>query len=162
MTIRRRSSRADRRKDEPDHLREERRSPRTTADAQMHSQVHGDEVFIFVTSVLCTTNSAQAKAMLDAHAARTENTTVIVDMERCPYMDTQGLSLLFEFRKALTSSRRNLVLQNPSRPVQRIINITQMARLFAVRMTSVNFDRIPTASGASITPTPGPGKVKFS
>lgn len=148
-----RNSRADRRRridpDRPAHAERRRSTPLT--DAVIRSQVIGEQVQLFIGSPLMADNSAAARLQLDQHSRRVTTPLVVVDLEKCAYMDTPGLSLLFELRKTCVADHRQLILQNPSRPVQRILNITGMHKVFAIRQTSVDLERIPSAKQPAVT-----------
>jgi anti-anti-sigma factor len=98
-------------------------------------------------------NCAAARVQLDQHSRRVTLPVVVVDLEQCAYMDTPGLSLMFELKKTLVAEHRQLILQNPSRPVQRILNITGMHRVFTIRNTSADLERIPSARQAASADT---------
>ncbi|MGI8908324.1 MAG: STAS domain-containing protein [Candidatus Sumerlaeaceae bacterium] len=111
----------------------------------IRSQQIGEELQLFVGSPLTADNCAAARTAIQKHSTRSNAPVVVVDLEKCAYMDTPGLSLLFELRKTSQELGRTAILQNPSRAVQRILNITQMHRVFQIRQTSVDLERIPSA-----------------
>lgn len=146
-----RSSRADRRK-KPSEIRagkEERRRTIPLTEAVVRSQLAGQEMQIFIGSPLLAENCSAARTLLQQHSSRSDTPVLVVDLERCPYMDTPGLSLIFEMKKRWQEGGREFILQNPSRSVQRIMNITRMHRVFQIRQTSVDLERIPAARVAS-------------
>jgi anti-anti-sigma factor len=145
-----RSSRADRRKrSEVRQGRDERRRSTPLNEAIVRSQISGQELQIFVGSPLVADNAASARTLLHHHCTRSQSPTIVVDLEKCPYMDTPGLSLVFEIRKQWQDAGRRFILQNPSRAVQRILNITRMHRVFQIRQTSVDLEKIPVAKTAA-------------
>jgi anti-anti-sigma factor len=107
--------------------------------------VQGDELQLFVSSPIIASNCSSARAALQQHSLRAASPVMIMDLEKCMYMDTQGLSVVFEFRKKASEAGRRTIVQNPSRAVQRILNITGMHRAFEIRHTSVDLERIPAA-----------------
>ncbi|RAP32761.1 hypothetical protein DID75_04150 [Candidatus Marinamargulisbacteria bacterium SCGC AG-410-N11] len=52
---------------------------------------------------------------------------LIVNMENISYIDSSGLWALFEGHKKATQKNGNMVLLNPTKDVQRVLNITKMS-----------------------------------
>src|SRR6476620_9467983 len=95
-----RTSRADRRRrsnaDRPAHA--ERRRTTALTEATIRSQVAGDQVQLFIGSPIMADNCAAARLQLEQHSRRVALPVVVVDLEQCAYMDTPGLSLMFELK----------------------------------------------------------------
>lgn len=145
-----RTSRADRRRGAPPETHaQDRRTSIDPTDFKAHSQVKQNELQVFVKSTMTAANCAASREGLKEHTSRSPEKLVALDLEHCPYMDTPGLSVVFELKKALEAEGRGLILQNPSRAVQRILNITQMFRVFTVRMCSSDLEKIPAAAPVS-------------
>ncbi|MGB9692571.1 MAG: STAS domain-containing protein [Candidatus Sumerlaeaceae bacterium] len=140
----RRQSRADRRRrnDQPAELDRRRGLP---LEVRCLSQMVGNELVIFVQDPIGADNCASARQNMLSHIERHANVPVVVDLQKCTYIDTSGLTVLVELKKELAKQGRSLVLQNPSRPVLRMLNITLLNRVFPVRITTREEDRIPTS-----------------
>ena len=78
--------------------------------------------------------------------------TVVVDLYKTTYIDTPGLSILYELKQELAAKGRSLLLQNPSRCVLRMLNITRMYRIFPYRNTSTDVEMIPAAKSGAPPP----------
>lgn len=143
-----RSSRADRRRNRDAFVGMDRRGSRPSPP-KILSQKVGEELHIHLQSVITADNTVTVRESLLTHSARYQTMVVGLDLEKVPYMDTTGLSLIFEFKRMLAEKDRQLVLMNPSRIVQRMLNITRMSRVFPIRTTSPNLERIPTAGPVS-------------
>lgn len=149
----RRSSRADRRKRTGTYTGEERRRP-VPSTVTIYSQVTGAELQIFVQNPIIADNCTNAKEALLKHAQRSMSPVVVADLSKATYIDTPGLSTLFEVKRQVNAQGRAFYLQNPSRCVQRMLNITRMVRVFPIRFTTLSdVQAIPTAKSA--IPLPG-------
>jgi anti-sigma B factor antagonist len=144
MTDARRSSRADRRKtaDTPQPTGENRRQP-PPLQVTVHSQVRLDELQLFVRDPITAENCLSAKEQILSHAQRSDSPAVVVDLEKATYIDTTGLAVLFDVKKQISAQGRSFFIQNPSRSVLRMLNITRMNRVFSVRFTTGDNERIP-------------------
>jgi anti-sigma B factor antagonist len=143
MSELRKSSRADRRRTtDRDAAGGERRQP-TPLIVTIYSQQVGDEAVLFVRDPLIADNCVAAKDSLLAHAQRYATPTVVVDLENATYVDTTGLAVLFDVKKQITERGRSFFLQNPSRSVLRMLNITRMNRIFSIRYSTDDQERIP-------------------
>ncbi|MCX7626747.1 MAG: STAS domain-containing protein [Candidatus Sumerlaeaceae bacterium] len=109
------------------------------------SQVIGDELVIYVQDPVGADNAASARATLLEHVERHPQYPVVLDLQKCTYIDTPGLGVLVEVKKLLAAAGRSLLLQNPSRPVLRMVNITLLNRVFPIRFTTREEERIPTS-----------------
>ena len=158
----RRTSRADRRRNnpQPDPWADRRQLP--PLECRVESDSDGDSTVIRVQSVLVASNEGHAREQFRAHAARNPAGSVVVDLSNCPYIDTAGLTSLFELKKVLAAADRPLCLRNPSRAVLRLLNLTNTTRIFPVETT--NSDQVPisvsrgSATGTSVTPNPDVAK----
>ena len=153
----RRTSRADRRRNaNGSNLPEgERRRP-SPASVVIHSQIRDGELQIFVQSPITADNCLGTRATLMKHCQRMTASSVVLDLQKTTYLDTPGLSVIFEFKKELTAQGRTLCLQNPSRCVLRMLNITRMNRIFMVRHTNADAQRIPAVASATQPLVPPP------
>jgi anti-anti-sigma factor len=152
MTDTRRNSRADRRRRAGTYEGGERRKP-APATMTMYSQTRDNELQIYVQSPITADNAPLAKETLAKHVERSKATrTVVVDLYKTTYIDTPGLSILYELKQELAAKGRSLILQNPSRCVLRMLNITRMYRIFPYRNTSTDVEVIPSAKSG--TPPP--------
>lgn len=143
MSHARRPSRAERRKrTDPARVTPERRKGPPT-EVAVYSQVTGRELQIFLHDPLTAENSGHARECFQHHLRRSPLADVVVDLERCAFIDTPGLSLLFDVKQTLAAQGRSLLLQNPSRVVLRMLNITRMTRIFPVRITNTDNQPIP-------------------
>jgi anti-anti-sigma factor len=130
----RRGGRADRRRSTAPYTGEERRSaPPTTLKA--YSQVLGPELQVYVQDPIMADNLGDARETLLAHARRADKPVLVLDLQKCTFLDTPGLSLLFELKKAANARGQAFYIQNPARAVLRMLNITRMIRVFPIRNT---------------------------
>lgn len=137
-----RTSRADRRR-APGARENDRRQPNPVRAMSAYSQQQGNELQVFVQNAMTADNCAVARDVLRTHCQRAKTPVLVIDMEKCGYMDTLGLSLLFELRKEALSQDRQFIVQNPSRAVLRMMNITRMHRVFQMRSLSIDLEKIP-------------------
>jgi anti-anti-sigma factor len=87
-----------------------------------------------------------ARDVLLRHCQRSRTGVVVLDVEKVTFLDTLGLAMLFDLKKEINSQGRAFYLQNPSRCVQRMLNLTRMVRLFPVRFsTQSDVHAIPVA-----------------
>lgn len=148
-----RKSRADRRRDSGALApATERRSPVPALVPVVRSVVRKDRLNLYLQTELVAENCASSKAVLLQHCARSKRKVVIIDLEQCSYIDTAGLSVLIEIRKAVEQQGAVLVLENPSRGVLRLLNLTRMNRFFELRFTSKDQQRI-SGTKIKIAPT---------
>ena len=56
--------------------------------------------------------------------------TLVIDLSRVTFMDSTGLDLLLDTKKALESERGFLVLLNPSEAVLKVLELTGMSAVF--------------------------------
>jgi anti-anti-sigma factor len=146
----RRSSRADRRRQNAPFAGPDRRKGIPDA-VRVYSQIVGSELQIFVQDPITAASSMSAREALLRHCQRSRTGVVVMDLEKATYLDTPGLSMLFDLKKEINSQGRAFYLQNPSRCVQRMLNLTRMVRLFPVRFsTQSDVHAIPTAR--AVTP----------
>ena len=131
--IKRPVTRADRR--QTTRGNESRLSPSTF---NAYSQVLGEELQIFAQTSIIADNIVAAREELRRHLLRNANTkAVAIDLQKADLVDTRGLALLFDFKREAAGQGRSFILQNPSRAVLRLLNITRLTRIFPVRMTAV-------------------------
>lgn len=123
------SSRAERNRFATDHDV----SPSALMDFRAYSQVSGQETVIFAQNSITAGNSGPAHEVLLQHANRSKTPVVVLDLEKAELVDTAGLGVLVEIRKVLAAANRRVEIQNPSRALRRILNITSVSRLFPVR-----------------------------
>ncbi len=140
----RRQSRADRRRRKEASVEFDRRKG-LPLEVRCLSQMIGNELVIFVQDPIGAENCGSARANLLSHIQAHPNAPVVLDLQKCTYIDTPGLTVLVELKKELASKGGSLILQNPSRPVLRMLNITLLNRVFPVRITTREEDRIPTS-----------------
>jgi anti-anti-sigma factor len=57
---------------------------------------------------------------------------VVVDCEGITFIDSAGLVVLVDAKERLADSGRALVLRRPSRPLRKLLEITDLADLFPV------------------------------
>lgn len=119
------------------------------------SQVIGSELQIFVQNGMTGQNYLVAKETIFEHLTREQKAPdVILDMAKADLVDTRGLSLLMEIKKQIGASGRSLTIQNPSRSLLRIMNITRMTKVIPVRVTaSEDQEKIPGLGGLGGGPT---------
>jgi anti-anti-sigma factor len=158
MTDLRRVSRADRRRQSVEREGEDRREPPATS-LTVYSQVRGNELQLFVQAPLTADNCQIGRDIMMKHCQRAPAPVVVVDLYKATYVDTPGLSVVFDLKQQLATQGRTLILQNPSRCVLRMLNITRMNRIFSVRNTSVDVERIPGAPTGAQQPIPVPPAV---
>ena len=103
--------------------------------ATITSQVVGDELHLFVRDPVTAANCMNAKELLLNHVHKHPGPVVVVDLESSPYVDTTALAVLFDVKKQVTQQGRSFFLQNPSRSVLRMLNLTRMNRIFSIRFT---------------------------
>ncbi|MCX7716823.1 MAG: STAS domain-containing protein [Candidatus Sumerlaeaceae bacterium] len=108
-------------------------SPSALSDFRAYSQVTGQETVIYAQNSITAGNSGPAHEVLLQHANRSKTPVVVLDLEKAEIVDTTGLGVLVEIRKILASANRRVEIQNPSRALLRIMNITSVSRLFPVR-----------------------------
>jgi anti-anti-sigma factor len=140
-----RQSRADRRKSSavPPGVGERRKG--LPLEVRCLSQVVNGELVIYVQDPIAAENCASAERVITQHLKEHGEKSVVFDMHKCTYIDTPGLTTLFEIRKRLAAEGRIMGLQNPSRAVLRMLNITLLNRVFPVRFTTDEEERIPTS-----------------
>lgn len=133
-----RTGRADRRRGKASSYTgiERRQPPKTTLT--VYSQVIGSELQIFPQGPITSDNAAHARDALAQHTRRSDAPDVVLDLQKCTYLDTPGLALLFEMKKHVNAEGRAFYIQNPARAVLRMLNITQMARVFPIRNTQTS------------------------
>ena len=154
MTSLRRSSRADRRRTACAVMVPERRTG-TASEFGARSQLQGEELLIQVRGAVTAATVGRAEKILQAHIqTHSAAVLVVIDLQDCCYMETPGLSLLFDLKRSLEAQGRSLILQNPSRAVLRILNITRMGRIFRFRMTTTDHEKIPIARTPQPVRTP--------
>jgi anti-anti-sigma factor len=145
MADSRRASRADRRKRSGAFTGGERRGG-IPDEVRIYSQTVSSELQVFIQDPITSDNVTSARDILQRHFQRSRTAVIVLDMEKCTYLDTTGLSMIFEMKKFVNSQGRAFYLQNPSRCVQRMLNLTRMVRLFPVRFTTTSdVHAIPTA-----------------
>lgn len=140
----RRQSRADRRRRQEAFVEGDRRRG-LPLEVRCLSQVMGAELVVYVQDPIGAENAASAKASLLEHVESHPQYPVVLDLQKCTYIDTPGLGVLVEVKKLLAARGRSLLLQNPSRPVLRMLNITLLNRVFPIRFTTREEERIPTS-----------------
>lgn len=130
----------------------------TASEFAARSQLQGGELLILVRGAVTAANVGRAQKVLQAHLhALGAAAVVAVDLQSCCYMETPGLSLLFDLKRSLEAEGKSLILQNPSRAVLRILNITRMGRIFRFRMTTTDHEMIPLARAPQTVRMPAPG-----
>lgn len=78
---------------------------------------------------------------LDAAAARIfreeigrwhlpRSTTVVVDLDRVPFVDSSGISALLGLRKRVAANQGRIVLRNVPDQVRRVLRVTRLDGLF--------------------------------
>jgi anti-anti-sigma factor len=144
MPDQRRASRADRRRTNSAPPGAERRGPPTTTFTA-YSQSTGDELQVYAQTVLTADNCAAARDVLMRHCTRVKAPTVVLDLMKATFIDTIGLSLVFEIKREMEAQGRTFLLQNPSRCVLRMLNLTRTIRVFSIRVTHQDLERIPHA-----------------
>ena len=140
-----RGGRADRRRHVGTHPGEERRAePLRTLT--VYSQIIGSELQVFVQNPIMATNLTHARESLIHHSRRADVPVLVLDVSKCTYLDTPGLSLLFELKRMANTRGQAFYLQNPARAVLRMLNITRMIRIFPIRTTeNSDANAIPVA-----------------
>ncbi|MBX7245688.1 MAG: STAS domain-containing protein [Candidatus Sumerlaeaceae bacterium] len=147
MDSSKRQSRADRRHQTNPDIEEERRRTNPRTEFHALSVVSPQAFMIFVQDILAADNISLARESLMQHLGRSKAPTVILDMGQVPFVDTIGLGLLVEIKKSVTVQGREFVIQNPSRALLRILNITGMSRIFNMRVVKgSDVDAIPKAT----------------
>lgn len=99
----------------------------------VNAQVEGEELRIFVRDPVTAANCMNAKELLLNQVQKHPGPVVVVDLEQSPYIDTTALAVLFDVKKQVTQQGRSFFLQNPSRSVLRMLNLTRMNRIFSIR-----------------------------
>lgn len=135
-----RSSRADRQRIVPPD-----ETAGTAPKFRIYSQVRGNDLEIYYDGPLGALICAEAREAIIKHTGRSTSTSVVLDLKKSDPVDTAGLSLLVELRKILTAQGRDFTIQNPSRSLLRILNITRASRIFQIR-------EVPTADDEAIRP----------
>lgn len=136
MTEPRRASRADRRKS-PDVLTpEEDRRTNPSLEVRIHPEVRDEEVQLVVCDPITADNCFHAKKTMMALVARHPGPVVVIDLAKSSYIDTTALAILFDVKKQITQQGRSFFLQDPSRSVLRMMNLTRMNRFFSIRFTA--------------------------
>lgn len=97
----------------------------------MKFKIHGDTLNINGVRELCATNSRLFRD--EVRAALTEAQKVIeIDLSQTMFMDSCGLGALISLHKT-TCGRNGMVrLLNPTPPVQQILELTRMHRIFEI------------------------------
>lgn len=139
-----RQSRADRRRLHAEPGGEERRRS-LPLNVTCLSQVVDGDLVVIVRDPIAADNCVAARDSILNHLREHREKLVRLDLSACTYIDTPGLSVLVEVKKFLVADGRALVLENPSRPVMRMLNITMLNRVFSVRYTNQDEHRIPSS-----------------
>ena len=78
---------------------------------------------------------AQRHRILDAFAAVSNESLVIVDLERAGYIDSTVLSSLIRLRNEITERSGALIVTSPNPKVKRLFEIAGLNEVFEVRST---------------------------
>ena len=136
MTEPRRSSRADRRKGAVILSPDEDRRNKPSMEVRIHPEIREEEVQLVVCDPITADNCFQAKKTMMALAVRHPGPVVVIDLAKSSYIDTTALAILFDVKKQITQQGRSFFLQDPSRSVLRMLNLTRMNRFFSIRFTA--------------------------
>jgi anti-sigma B factor antagonist len=90
------------------------------------SQVNGS-AFLIVEGEIDAESVVEFRAVLDS--LRPDN-TVVVDMAGVRFMDSTGINALVDRTLRIEGTGGSLHITNPSRSVQRIVEITGLAHMF--------------------------------
>lgn len=71
----------------------------------------------------------EIEAALLAHL---DHSAVLVDMSEVSFLDSAAISTLIKALKAYRARGTNLILANPSVPVQKMLEITGLRRIFTI------------------------------
>ncbi len=88
------------------------------------------------------------KALVEGGADR-----VVVDLGNVAFMDSQGLGALIGCLKALQQADGRLVLANVSSPVEAVLRVTRLHRVFDVRPTVA--DALAALAAPAVEPVHG-------
>lgn len=155
MAESRRQSRADRRRSSGTPPTGEERRRGLPSEVRVWSQLIGGELQIFVLDAVGADNCAIAKRSIQEHLQNhPAASSVVFDLQKVPYIDTPGIAMLFELKKQLSQLGKTVCLQNPSRAVLRMLNITLLNRVFPVRYVGHEEERIPSSQPSSLRTSP--------
>jgi anti-sigma B factor antagonist len=89
----------------------------------------GEELLIEVIGELDMATTPMFSNVLGA--VRGNHPRVVVDLSRVDFMGSSGVAAILRAREDLADSGQDLVLRLPSRPVQRVLELTGVGELLA-------------------------------
>src|SRR5881394_55289 len=75
------------------------------------------------------------RQVVDARAAAGQPLNLVVDLEKCPYLDSVGLEALLDARRHCDRSGGRLSLANLDANCRKVLEITRLARHFEFHST---------------------------
>jgi anti-sigma B factor antagonist len=79
---------------------------------------------------LANDDAAALRQLVDARAAEEGATNLVVDLEKCSYIDSAGLEALLAARRQCDQSGGRLSLANLDANCRKVLEITRLARHF--------------------------------
>jgi anti-anti-sigma factor len=84
---------------------------------------------------LADDGAAALRQLVDARAAEGRPMNLVVDLEKCPYLDSAGLEALLAARRHCDASGGRLSLANLDANCRKVLEITRLARHFEFHST---------------------------
>ncbi|MEY2466947.1 MAG: anti-sigma factor antagonist [Verrucomicrobiota bacterium] len=97
----------------------------------MKLQDNGDTLRIYDVQELSATNANSVRDLARAALAESQR-NIEIDLSQTASIDSCGLGTLVALHKTVCSRRGTLRLLNPTAPVQQILELTRMHRLFEI------------------------------
>jgi len=97
----------------------------------MKSQQHGDVLAIAGIKELAAANSNSFRDQVRASLGESTK-TIEIDLSQTMFVDSCGLGALISLHKTMCSRNGMVRLLNPTPPVQQILELTRMHRIFEI------------------------------
>jgi anti-anti-sigma factor len=75
-------------------------------------------------------DTAELRELVDGRAASGQRMELVIDLEKCPYMDSAGLESLLYARRRCEESEGHLSLANLDANCRKVLEITRLTRHF--------------------------------
>jgi len=105
------------------------------SDADMKVQIQGDTLTITGVKELGAANSQAFRDQVRA-ALTDRQKNIEIDLSQTMFIDSCGLGALISLHKTACSRNGVVRLLNPTPPVEQILDLTRMHRIFEVKATS--------------------------
>ncbi len=96
-------------------------------------RVADDGVIFLIVSGDVDVESAPALRQAGIEALSDFVGTVRIDLAAVTFLDSMGVSALLAIRNAADATRHTLILESPSRPVLRVLELTKLTQSFQIK-----------------------------